>query len=537
MSRHNSGTWLMLACFLFLGAAGFAFPCLEALGRNAGSQGESLKQKQAATADNRTSTYYGTVSCSNCHSDGFKNPSTFICRGTELAIWQANDKHALAYKVLGDERAQRIGQMLGWNVKDKKECLTCHTVWFDEKPTVQKAMDFNRDEGVSCVVCHGPDVVALPAQGQLLTLGWLDYHASQNQKVRDVWRKLPRQDKQIQYGMFDLWDPVKRTQLCASCHIGSVEQGKVVTHEMYAAGHPPLPSFEVVTFCNQMPRHWQYLREKDKQVRDLVMKFSPSEVELEQTHLLAIGGLIAFREYMQLLAGQAAKDWPELANYSCYACHHELKSKSWRQERGYAGKPGRPAMREWPSALVELGLLHAARSSEEVARLLGEWQTGLTALQASFDSQPFGDRAKIKQRADEMTKWIDTQVKRIQERIGKDEKDGGYDTKASAALLMALINSPAKGPLLDFDSARQRTWAWQTLYLEVNSRPESNSQKAMETTPAWKALDAYLGLTLPPGKTSLEISFAPALDRVGQYDPREFLQRLNAVLKQLQSPP
>ena len=31
----------------------------------------------------------------------------------------------------------------------------------------------------------------------------------------------------------------------------------MVTHEMYAAGHPPLPGFEIATFCSQMPPHWE----------------------------------------------------------------------------------------------------------------------------------------------------------------------------------------------------------------------------------------------------------------------------------------
>ena len=32
--------------------------------------------------------------------------------------------------------------------------------------------------------------------------------------------------------------------MCLSCHLGNAREGRVVTHEMYAAGHPPLPGFE-----------------------------------------------------------------------------------------------------------------------------------------------------------------------------------------------------------------------------------------------------------------------------------------------------
>jgi len=525
-------------------AAGWAIiPRADAAKAETGIETGALQEKQAKTAETRT--YYGVGSCVDCHTGGFKNPSANICRGNEVEIWQRNDKHVLAFQVLGDNRAKAIGKALGpgWeDVQTKKECLTCHSIWIEKQPGVVKGGDLRREEGVSCVACHGPDLTEQPDKDKLPEAGWVEFHGSPSPARREAWRKLPRTYKHDKYGMTDLWDPAKRTQLCASCHIGSVEQGRVVTHEMFAAGHPPLPSFEVVTFSNQMPRHWQYLREKDKSIRDLVMKFHQSEVDLEQTHLLAIGGLVAFRENLQLLAGQAAtKDWPELANYSCYACHHELKSKSWRQERGYAGKPGRPPLREWSTALVELGLFHAAANADEAKLLLADWRTRLAALRAVFDTQPFGQQDAVKHKTEELTTWIDGQVKRIKERIALDESKGGYSINASALLLSHLLDSRDKRALPDFDSARQLAWAYQVLYLEAASKhdPEARKKlaKGLETLPAWKGLDDYLRLTLPPGQTKLEASFALGLDRIGQYEPRDYFQHLDAVLKQLKSPP
>ena len=43
-----------------------------------------------------------------------------------------------------------------------------------------------------------------------------------------------------------------RAKLCSACHVGNVEDGKLVTHEMYAAGHPPLPGIEIVAFCDAL---------------------------------------------------------------------------------------------------------------------------------------------------------------------------------------------------------------------------------------------------------------------------------------------
>ncbi len=76
------------------------------------------------------------------------------------------------------------------------------------------------------------------------------------------WRNLSRKEKESQYGMVDLWDPVTRTKRCLSCHVGNYEEGNVLTHAMYAAGHPPARLPEVSTFSEAMPYHWEYLGEK-----------------------------------------------------------------------------------------------------------------------------------------------------------------------------------------------------------------------------------------------------------------------------------
>src|SRR5205823_3754378 len=35
------------------------------------------------------------------------------------------------------------------------------------------------------------------------------------------------------------------------------------------------------------------------------------------------------------------RPWPEFAEYDCFACHHDLQAKSWRQARNSSGpKPG-----------------------------------------------------------------------------------------------------------------------------------------------------------------------------------------------------
>ena len=83
-------------------------------------------------------------------------------------------------------------------------------------------------QGVSCDGCHGP------------AERWLQPHAFNTK----MWRALSPEEKETRFGMFNVRDPVKQAQLCMSCHVGNAAEGKVVTHAMMAAGHPPLPSLK-----------------------------------------------------------------------------------------------------------------------------------------------------------------------------------------------------------------------------------------------------------------------------------------------------
>ena len=87
-------------------------------------------------------------------------------------------------------------------------------------------------------------------------------------------------------------------------------EGKVITHEMYAAGHPPLAGLEVAAFSDEMPRHWQYVKEKSKTVQE-TFQVAPSR--FEESQVVLVGGMVAFRETMRLLAEEAADDGQKMA--------------------------------------------------------------------------------------------------------------------------------------------------------------------------------------------------------------------------------
>ncbi len=219
--------------------------------------------------------------------------------------------------------------------------------------------------GVGCEACHGPSSL------------WIDKHWK-----RAAWRddrELTPQLKQQKYGIIDVRNPVERTKLCVSCHIGNVAEGKFVTHEMFAAGHPPVGMFEVETALNKMPPHW---RSVTNQTPDEVRKFVHYQ-PLNRTRSVALEGLVELRSSIANFADAAAQlrkpgaqardadgtaslarpaSVADFALYDCSACHHELVVPSRRQEQGYGAlTPGRPTPQYWSTPLAEVG--HALATS------------------------------------------------------------------------------------------------------------------------------------------------------------------------------
>src|SRR5262249_42928535 len=155
---------------------------------------------------------------------------------------------------------------------------------------------------------------------------------------------------------------------CTSCHVGSPSEGKVVTHAMFAAGHPPLPSFEVATFSRNQPPHWREARDVpyfQKHSEEDVKNFHLEDMDFQRTKLALVGSVVALRQTMNLvreradfeapnprevwpellfgpeaakvpddalLRKEAPSRWPELAmaHSDCFACHHDLKYPGYR---------------------------------------------------------------------------------------------------------------------------------------------------------------------------------------------------------------
>lgn len=454
--------------------------------------------------------YYGVLVCADCHESPKRSePEPVLCRCTEVKIWNEQDKHKDAYAVLRSERAQRMCLMLGMkDATTEKSCLSCHGVDIRD-PDVKIDKTFKPEEGVSCVACHGAHAE------------WVDTHGARLQ--REKWRALSREEKERDYGMTDLWNPATRAKTCAACHIGDSQQGKVVTHAMYAAGHPPLPGLETATFSNAMPRHWQDLKEKKPDVQRL-LGYNPGEHE--ETKSVIVGGVVELKQTLALLAAQAAiraraKDPEEqlldLAQADCYACHHELKIPSWRQERGYPGIPGRPQFHQWPLALIKLGLYHAGKENRT-----SEFDKKLHALYGAFHTQPFGKLAEVAGAAAGLAGWC----QQLEAGLSKTSK---YDQAAALRLLRHICTlSAAETP--DYDTARQLAWAFRIIYSELEPKPKNDTQFQEKL----RALNDELKLSLPSGQQHRILSELPlALQKISEYDPAPFQQTFQELAKML----
>ncbi|MSR31620.1 MAG: hypothetical protein EXR99_08960 [Gemmataceae bacterium] len=427
--------------------------------------------------------YQSAAKCSECHSlpkgnqlpsedPNVKEPRAWdVVLLTEFSVWKTHDKHAQAYAVLVGPRGKRMGEILGQDVtKRETGCITCHAM---ANLGPYEAGGIDKLDGVSCGGCHGP------------SSNWMGPHAELS------WREKSPKEK-FALGLRDLRDAEVRSALCVSCHIGNADQGKIVTHAMFAAGHPPLPPIEIASFSKNQPQHWRdpkqvpYFKNATAKIK---ANYHLEEVELFQTKLALTGALVALRETVKLaadradfqsprptelwpelfmdgkapankdaIANLARNSWPEIAmaHDDCFACHHDLKYPGFRQVRGFGfhlpGKepmrvsPGRPILRAWPTALVLAALLAAEVPSTEM-------EEGLKDLLAACNERPFGSPALIRNAGIKVAQACDTALAAL-----KTKKiDSAAGRKLTIELLKLYTQPGPNGKVVipDYESARQ----------------------------------------------------------------------------------
>jgi hypothetical protein len=501
-------------------------------------QGASDRPRDADAIANRFE-YLGAAACRDCHSEPRQNDTDYV-QLTEFTVWKNTDKHSQAYEVLNWEKARRMGRILKIDDVTKSDrCLNCHAI---NPPQTQRLSDFKLADGVSCEGCHGP------------AERWGLIHRSKD------WREKTAAEK-ASYGMVDLRNPALRAQLCATCHVGNAPQGKVATHELYAAGHPPIPGFEVASFSDFMPRHWRHRRDVPylKTAPEAIQaRFDLANARFEQTKLVVLGAVICLRDAMILLASQAApaKDeqpdrdarvaghhsdgWPEYAFFDCGACHHDLRVPSWRQRRSGLGPPGRPMIRTWPFALARLAIRQVSKDEPTFQTKLGEFQTLARRLARASESRPFGDPAEIEAAAAAFVRWSDP--------LDALLADASFDEPSALGLLKELCDA-AKAETPDFESARQLGWAFTIIYSEWNPQHANDAKIRAVLKTLQDQLDLQLNANRDERAKLLQIgsteernrrcealastALADELRRASDYDPSTFqaaFQELSRLL-------
>jgi hypothetical protein len=378
--------------------------------------------------------WQGVASCAAMACHGGNGPKG--SKGSEYTTWVLDDKHTKAYLVLFDDRSQLIERNLR-QLKTVKEahaerdqlCLRCHAMNPDNGPQHDR---FVRDFGIGCESCHG------------VAEKWLGLHYG-----RDWSAKSSSEKREL--GFQPMKSLVERAQLCATCHIG--DKDREVNHDLLAAGHPRL-NFEFGAFQAIMPKHW---REEDNNA-------APDF----EARAWAVGQIVSAEAALSLLAHRAettALPWPEFAEYDCFACHHDLREPSWRQQPGHFAKrtPGVFPWGTWYYPLLQQALPGSAgKDNSSVANILRELTKEM--------QKPLPNRKQIADQAHRAS----TELFQL---LGAAEKVP-YDRTALEQKFNSIRRDDPKIAATDWDGAAQVYLALAALYNALGDMNGGNRDPA-----------------------------------------------------------
>ncbi|MCE9533382.1 MAG: cytochrome c family protein [Planctomycetes bacterium] len=506
---------------------------------------------------------FGADNCIACHAgegpffekkkaDG----TTKFLRLDEYSFWNKNDLHQFAFKNIVPNKANdnlpaKMQEILRkdprrgekYEVARAAECLTCHSIDLSYDSVARKAdpidcamLDdvdpskarFQTGLGVSCEACHG------------FAEKWFAPH------TQAAWREKSPEAK-FKDGEIDMRSPTVRAERCVSCHVGNKEEGKFVTHDMYAAGHPPLPVFELATYSRQQPGHYhpyaknEYFQDELKKpdgAKSVEARFHYREKESLDAAFLAQGAAAAFKASAKLLADDAAQlksgELLDFAHFDCAACHHDLKPQSDRRNRT-GGTPGRPLMR-LQADLFDLVVQHASQNSKdpkEIETIRKDFDKDLEELKKAFDARPFGDPERIRKAAINLSDVTGTLIKQIDA--------VKYDAAGTRLLFQNLkqhiekIGNPKSPGYIDHDTAQQFAWALLVLRDEIAALEKKDDQKLIA------AAEAKIGTVLFPyirkitdgmGPTdSVEKRMKERQEKQYGYESSKFFTEISDLLK------
>ena len=355
--------------------------------------------------------HLGVASCASsvCHgaTQAFKGSNVMQ---NEFALWQEFDPHATkAWQALTGDKGQAIARKLGLgDATTAKVCLDCHT---DNVASAQRGDKFQLSDGIGCEACHG---------GAEL---WISSHAE----------KVATHADNLGKGLYETEDPVKRSQLCLSCHMGTTD--RMITHRIMGAGHPRL-AFELDTFTWLNPQYKvddDYLRRKGawNGVRDW-----------------GVGQGVAAANLLDVLLDERA-GWqgifPELVLFDCHACHKPMSAGRWGPRQGTGLGPG--VVRLNDSNLVMFRLLLSVVDRSAADRV--QQQT------RELHQATLRDRAATFAAA----RTLRDSVRAALPGVGSFDFDQG----ALAPILTSVIADAERGEFRDFAAAEQAAMAVQSV--------------------------------------------------------------------------
>ncbi|GIW92764.1 MAG: hypothetical protein KatS3mg110_0805 [Pirellulaceae bacterium] len=280
-----------------------------------GDQGLTTSQSTSQPAAANSARYTGALSCAATACHGLAAVPNIDSRaGSEYVFWLERDPHARAGDALsspgGLAMLEQLGIVRDGRVVDARglaNCEACH----NPRPAEGQRFDSYTasGEGVSCEACHGA------------AERWRTVH----------YRPGISRVQLIELGMTDTKDLATRAKLCAGCHVAG--RGEV-NHDLIAAGHPAL-KFELSAWHAIYPKHWDGERERQRW----------PDLDWQLWCFGQRAALEAVARQTLARAQDLQRPWPELAEWDCYACHHDLSWPSWRQERGYSSR--RPGAMFW----------------------------------------------------------------------------------------------------------------------------------------------------------------------------------------------
>jgi hypothetical protein len=348
--------------------------------------------------------HLGVASCATSVCHGKIAPVTGRNVGlNEVRIWEQQDRHAQAYRALERPLGKSIADKLGLaNAATAKVCLDCHA---DNVADAVRGPKFQLRDGIQCEACHGGSE------------RWIKSHSDKN----------ATHAANLGLGMYPTENPVRRAQLCLSCHLGT--DTKFANHRLMGAGHPRM-RFELDTFSVNQPPHYQvdadYIERKGK---------------IDEINLWLAGQLENERVYLSLLQGPLYAHsglTPELAFYDCFGCHHALDKPRWSAERAGPGiAPG--SLRLQKQNLVMLQAVAEAIGDSAAASELAE--SGNALVRAGQ-----ADVAAVHEDARKLSAWLNAREPWTRRSFSRAD---------ISTLRKTLLRYAAKDRASDFASAEQ----------------------------------------------------------------------------------